>query len=362
MREDKKDDAKEGKESQSEDFSELGSSKGGTARAKALTKERRSDIAKKAAAARWSARKSVAPTKPEGALPEAKYRGALNLSGSMGLEVPCYVLDTGQRVIGRTSATEVLTGIKGGGALEKYLGVASLKPFINITDIVDRMVAFELPDVEGLEKHVKGLPADLFIEICQGFVNALKAETAAGQPILTTRQREMAIKASMFLSACAKVGLDAMIDEATGFQYQRAEDALRVKLKAYLAEEMRKWEKTFPEDLWLEFGRLTNWKGSVTQRPKYWGHLVTELIYQYLDRDVAKWLKDNKPKPSHGSNWHQYLSADLGVQKLIQHIWKTIGIAKTCATMQELKQKMAELHGKVPVQITLYLPVPGEEK
>ncbi|HEX9604351.1 MAG TPA: P63C domain-containing protein [Myxococcales bacterium] len=75
----------------------------------------------------------------------------------------------------------------------------------------------------------------------------------------------MAIKAGIFLSACAKVGLDAMIDEATGYQYYRAEDALRVKLKAYLADEMRKWEKTFPEDLWLEFGRLTGWKGPVTK-------------------------------------------------------------------------------------------------
>ena len=60
-------------------------------------------------------------------LPEAKYKGFLNL---VGLEIPCYVLETGQRVIGRTSATEMLTGIKGGGGLEKYLGVSSLRPFI----------------------------------------------------------------------------------------------------------------------------------------------------------------------------------------------------------------------------------------
>jgi hypothetical protein len=44
----------------------------------------------------------------------------------------------------------------------------------------------------------------------------------------------MAVKASMFLSACAKVGLDALIDEATGYQYDRARDALEIKLRAYL--------------------------------------------------------------------------------------------------------------------------------
>jgi hypothetical protein len=43
----------------------------------------------------------------------------------------------------------------------------------------------------------------------------------------------------MFLASCAKVGLIALIDEATGYQYDRAADALQVKLKAFLAEEMR---------------------------------------------------------------------------------------------------------------------------
>jgi hypothetical protein len=41
------------------------------------------------------------------------------------------------------------------------------------------------------------------------------------------------------------------------------------RIRAYLTTEMRQWEKTFPDELWLEFGRLTHWQGSVTQRPKY---------------------------------------------------------------------------------------------
>lgn len=110
---------------------------------------------------------------------------------------------------------------------------------------------------------------------------------------------QMALKASMFVAACAKVGLEALIDEATGYQIDRADEALQVKLKAYLSEEMRKWEKTFPDELWLKFARLTGWKGTVSQRPKYWGKLVQlELVYQYLDPNVAQWLKENAP--THG--------------------------------------------------------------
>jgi len=67
---------------------------------------------------------------PIAEMPIARWRGTLNI---VGLDVPCYVLDNGQKIIGRTSATELLTGIKGGGALEKYLAVKALEPFITKT-------------------------------------------------------------------------------------------------------------------------------------------------------------------------------------------------------------------------------------
>jgi P63C domain len=375
------------KERQGEELSEaaralsrMGASKGGKARAESLAPEQRSEQARKAVQARWSRAKRLKEIEERSievvieamtetlsdedalplsdGLPVAKYKGFLAL---MDLELPCYVLDDGQRVIGRIAATEMLTGIKGGGALEKYIGVTALKPFINIDLVNERMVAFRLPEVEGMKKAVKGLPADLLIDICRGFVAALEASNnpEPGHPTMTQRQKEMAIKAGMFLAACAKVGLDALIDEATGYQYERAEDALEVKLRAYIAEEMRKWEKTFPDELWIEFGRLTNWKGSVTQRPKYWGRLVMELVYEYLDPDVALWLKENAPAPKKGQNYHQWLSSQYGLKKLIEHIYKLIGISNTCKDIKELKQKMNEIFGKGTLQYMLHFPTNG---
>lgn len=333
----------------------MGKAKGGIARAAGMSAEERRSLASKAAKARWEKRKADRAQPPEEKLPIALYRGVLPL---VGIDLPCYVLDNGQRVIGRTSFTELLTGIRGGGGLEKYLGVGALNPFIDMGRVLEGFVAFSLPEVEGLERDVKGLPTDLIIDICRGFVSAMEASLARpGDHKLTVRQIEMAMKASMLLSACAKVGLDALVDEATGHQYDRARDALQVKLKAYLEEEARKWEKAFPDELWIEFARLTKWRGTVSQRPKYWGHLVAELVYGYLDRDVAKWLKDNVPAPRHGNNWHSWLSGQYGLKKLIEHIWVLIGVARTSETMHELREKMAALNGKTMVQ--LYLPVPN---
>lgn len=354
-----------------------GTSRGGSARAQALSPERRSEIAREAAQARWKRVPSSPPEEliitaeqaarlePEvvpasTTMPQAVHRGDLAI---MGLDVPCYVLENGVRVIGRTSATEVLTGIKGGGALEKYIAVRALEPFIPLENVLERMVPFRLPEVAGTGNAVKGLPADLFIDICEGFVSAMEFHFRpdSPHPRLTTRQQQMAVAASRFLSACAKVGLEALIDEATGYQYEREKDALTVKLAAFLETDMRKWEKTFPDDLWIEFGRLTNWKGAITKRPKYWGKLVLELIYDKIDPDVSKWLKEHAPAPKHGQNYHQWLSGQYGLKKLVEHIWMIIGMARTCETMTELRDRVNALYGREPVQMRLYLPRKGVE-
>jgi hypothetical protein len=119
---------------------------------------------------------------------------------------------------------------------------------------------------------------------------------------------------------------------------------------------MRPWEKTFPDELWVQFGRLTRWRGALHERPKYWGKLVMELVYGYLDNDVADWLKTNAPEPRHGRNYHQWMSGQYGLRRLIEHIWMLIGLASACQDMSELRQRMAEKFGREGVQMTLYLP------
>jgi len=283
-------------------------------------------------------------------IPEAKWPGALVVGDR---ELSVYVLDDGSRVMSRTGATAALVGPQGGGNLESFLSVRAIRDYIP-KDLNMHMREFSIPGV--VNKTVLGLDAETFLEICRAYARA--RDDGA---LKTESQVRIAMQAGMFLSAVAKVGLIALIDEATGYQYERTQDALQFKLRLYLAEEMRKWEKTFPDELWREFGRLTNWKGQLHQRPKYWGHLVMELVYQYLDPDVADWLKKNTPKPQHGQNYHQWLSSQYGLKKLVEHLWMLVGMASACTTMAELKRKMGEKYGRVPVQLTLYLAPPDAE-
>ena len=73
-----------------------------------------------------------------------------------------------------------------------------------------------------------------------------------------------------------------------------------------------------------------------------------QLIYEYLDADVAQWLRDNAPRPLKGQNCHQWMSQQYGLKKLTEHIWKVIAIASTYADIKELQHKVEELYGKKP--------------
>ena len=286
-------------------------------------------------------------TKPSTAsLPFAKWRGKVDLGGD---ELDVYVLNTGDRVISLRSAAKSMTGIVTGD-LESYVGVVALKPFIDSELVLEQLLEFSIP---GTQFIGRGMTTEHFELICRAYVQALHERAA-----LSDRQREIAIKCAVLTAGLTRTGIDALIDEATGYQYERAEDALQVKLRAFISEELRAWEKTFPDELWDEFGRLTSWATPLQSRPKWWGKLVTELVYDTLDNDVAKYLKENKPPA--GVKWHQQLTENYGVRQLVSRCYEVVGMAKTCDNIRELRVRVAQHYGKKPTQFTLFLK-PGSD-
>ena len=277
-------------------------------------------------------------------LPFAKWRGKIDLGGN---ELDCYVLSDERRVLSSGSTTKAIANVDR-GSLQDYIGQKALNPFIDKDKVLQETIRFSIP---GTQWAAIGITTEHFELICRGYVRALYEGAS-----LTDRQREIAIRCAMLTAGLARTGLDALVDEATGYQYERDEDALQVKLRAFIADELRAWEKTFPDELWEEFGRLTKWSTPLQARPKWWGKLVTELIYDTLDPDVAKYLKENKPAP--GVRWHQQLTENFGVRQLVSRCYEVVGMAKTCDDIRELRQRVAQHYGKRPVQFTMFLKPP----
>ena len=291
------------------------------------------------------------------AYPRATHWGELSVGDVM---LPCYVLETGERVFSLKGVVVGLIGTQG-GQLAEYLKVKALREFLSDDLAPDEngnipaLITFDT-GAKGVGALALGLPVEKLIDLCTAY------SAAAEYGELTDRQQEIVRTANSFLRACSKVGIIALVDEVTGYQYEREEQALQFKLKIYLSEELRKWEKTFPDELWKEFARLTHWDRPLHIRPKYWGKLIMELVYEYLDSDVCDWLRTHAPKPMKGQNYHQWLSGQYGLKRLNEHIWMLIGIAKTCTTMTELQDIMAQRFGAEKVQLSLYLRLPTSSK
>lgn len=124
------------------------------------------------------------------------------------------------------------------GDLVTYVVVKALQSYIDPDELSQRIIDFAIP---GNPTKAKGISAETFLDICSAYVSAFTSGRR-----LTDKQREIAINCSILLAACAKTGLIALIDEATGYQYIREEDALQVKLRAFISEELRDWEKHSP--------------------------------------------------------------------------------------------------------------------
>ncbi len=283
-------------------------------------------------------------------VPRATFSGTLEVGEA---SLPCYVLDDGRRIFSTKGMIESL-GYKGNANAGEIFSSKGLQPYI-LAHNNPYEEAGLIDFVTDRGTRARGIDVEKFMDICHAYSEALEGGELKGRHDVAARH------ANAIIRATSKIGIIALVDEATGYQYTRAEDALQFKLKLYLAEEMRAWEKTFPDELWRQFAKLTNFSGEVIKnRPRYWGYLVMEYVYCTLDADVAEYLKNNKPPARKGKNYHQWFNDDFGYKKLNEHINQVIGMARACDTLEEFKKKMDyEFKGK-PLQMDIFANVPIE--
>ena len=327
-------------------LSRSGAAKGGRARANTLTPTQRSEAARKAVTARWEKAGKVPPPpkeppkvkagrRPEPEMPFSMYQGTL----SMGkLRMRCHVLNDGRRVFTQAEVTRVLTGSPRTTSLQSYL--ANLKGF-NPKKLEAR-IAFRIP---RLPRPALGYEAPLMIDVCDAYVDAWNNER------LHPSQESLAKQAEIIIRACAKVGIIALIDEATGYQKVRKERALQIKLQAFIADEMQEWARLFPTEFWHELARLENVHYSPSHRPLRWGQYVMAFVYDAIDKDVANELRQKNPNPQHGQNHHQWLK-EHGKDAVRMQINKTIGIMQSCDDMAEFKHRFAKVLSRPAIDLT----------
>lgn len=292
-----------------------GKAKGGHARAAKLSSEERKEIAKQAAVVRWSS------TTEKDNLLKATHEGPLKIGETI---IKCAVLADGTRVLtqrdvykamGRSGSTG---GIKSRGTaqdLPRILAAANLTPYIS-----DELRCAVAPILFKTKRGVAayGYRAEILPEICNVYLDA----RAAVPKVLSPAQMKVATQCEMLVRGFARVGIIALVDEATGYQKERDENELQKILEAYVTKEFLPWARRFGIDFYRELFRLRGWKFNPlsVKRPILVAKLTTQITYDRLPPGVKAEIQRKNPKsPKTGKYKHkyfQYLTSDLGIPHL----------------------------------------------
>jgi hypothetical protein len=104
--------------------------------------------------------------------------------------------------------------------------------------------------IQATPRKATGYEAALLIEICRAYLRA-RDDNA-----IVKRQTLIVKKANAIVRSCTQTGINDLIDKVTGYQKVNEENTIRSSLKAFIADEIQKWEKMFPSDFWSELARI----------------------------------------------------------------------------------------------------------
>ena len=309
-----------------------GKAKGGIARAESLSPEKRSEIAKRAAAERWSTTN-----------PRATHSGLLTIGEA---ELPCYVLENGERVLSTRGIMKALgrtwRGRKYSGTeLPVFLEAANLKPFIanNLGSVLSPIIFRTDRGAKG-----EGFRAEILPAVCETYLSARDASA------LTDPQLRVAKACEILVRALSRVGVIALVDEATGYQELRDKHALQAMLDAFLRKELAAWAKRFPDEFYQQIFRLRGWewKGRGTNPPQVVAYYTKDIVYARLAPAILDELEKRNPVENGRrlAKHHQWLTTDVGHPALAQHLHAVITLMRVSASWDQFKQMLDIAHPK----------------
>jgi hypothetical protein len=327
--------------------SEIVASKGGVARSAALSAEKRAAIAKRAAIERWNRAEQ---------LPKETHTGILKL----GEGIPCSVLDNGMRVFSVNGLLRAFGSAakgqrpidEGGHSVPSFLSAANVRPYIS-ADLMSLLASPISYQAMTGGRAAKGFEAEILHKICETLLDA----RAAG--VLRQPQAGVAEAAELLMRGFARVGLVALIDEATGYQAERARDELQLILAAYISKELLPWTRKFPAEFFEQVYRLHGWeyKPGTAKRPQYVGKIINRYVYEALPDGVLDELRRKNP-PINGHRRHkhfQFLSEDTGDPHLDKQIVAVTTIMKLSQGKTDFAANFKKLYPRLGDQLDLDL-------
>ncbi len=316
--------------------------KGGHARAEALSADRRKEIGKIAASERWNSN-----------IIQTDFIGDFNV-GSKKLSAA--VLPNGKRLltqgtflqaIGRSRTPKAGTGVLSSvDGIPTFLQAEALKTYIS-----EELLASTTPIFYRTKagKKLVGYDAQLLPMVAEVYLK-MRDDYNANKKAIPVQFLHIIHACDLVMRGLARIGIVALVDEATGYQDVRDRLALQSILDAFLLKEFAAWAKRFPDEFYKEIFRLRKWewKGMKVNRPQVVAAYTNDFVYQRLAPGILDELKKKNPvengkrKVKH----FQFLTEDVGHPALAQHLYAVIGLMRVSNTWEEFKTILDKAYPK----------------
>lgn len=322
---------------------------GGKARAASLTKERRKEIALTAVAAK----------REKATLLKATHGSAEQPLKIGDIEIPCYVLEDETRVLSQRGLLAGLGMTKGStpSGDDQLTVLANTMLGLKLLD-PDKALLLKKP-IEFRPKHggraAHGYPATVLADICEAVLDARATNN------LPPRLQPLAKQCEILIRGFARVGIIALVDEATGFEKVRARDSLAKILEAWVAKELQPYVRTFPPDFYEEMFRLRGLQYPPENpkfRPQYFGLLTNDIVYERLAPGLLEELKKQSAKDEKKAHLHRRLTQEVGHPKLREHLASVITAMKLSSDYRSFIHNLNRIHPRFGETYTLDLEQP----
>jgi hypothetical protein len=303
---------------------------GGKARAEKLPASVRKVQARRAAKARWEAvRANAKQLQDPNRIPEALVEGILEIGS---VEIECYVLDSMKRVISKRGMAKALGMRSGGGNVfmramqRKGLGSEITE---ELRSKLDNPLLFKtLTSDLG-----HGFDATILIDICNTIIDAAKADK------LGPGQERLALQAETIVRASAKLGIVALVDDATGFIADKRREQYKELFREFIRDEIKLYDEAqFPDQLFDVIYKIYGLprKGEPNKHPQFFGRFIRKYIYEPLASSngaILEMLDEKNPvvyvNGGRRYKLYNYLSEVVGMPALKAQLWQVIGIGNS---------------------------------
>ncbi len=138
---------------------------------------------------------------------------------------------------------------KGGGdRLSHFVNQQRLNDFISseLKQVTAEPIKFIAPN--GSIAH--GYEAEFLAKLCFAVLDAERAG------IIQDQQKHIAKQCRILIEGFSIIGINALVDEATGYQELRDKTALQKILEKYVKDEWARWTRRFPPEFYRQMFRL----------------------------------------------------------------------------------------------------------